>query len=916
MGGKTIGRVALVFKIFLTVLRSLMVPMASSYNNRQFFVLALQLLGNPITMVTILKLLHRYYGIKHFFFNLTCAAVFPFLTSFYSLVKSIACPHMAALISNLALIITLVLLVFLGVMTYAGKEESTMATALPVTMLFVMMIWPWIAMMSMISRLHIGGDKKQNQFSPLKHLPVLGLMGSASLILTMAAAKTLTITMFICITFLDPCLSVLPSMILGMSRLMLSLRFLKLYILLVVLFIIYYFGDISPWQEDMMLERFCECYVPKEAEFVDEYGPLLCPTTDVWTDESRPPPRDDVLSALIRSPVMMLILARFLTGLRSMYVKWSFATFNDAHVPIYPLATQQELFEPSGFPRKHRFRDFPGPTLDLLDAIWDSGLADMDLHGIGPLGTTDLYKLTDWIYLLPTAAIASWIWEQPCLEQHGIFGIMHPQNQEETEAPTMVPTILLIFFSFSYYLIPYVAARALFDRGSSAGEWKYRPFIILTPLLVMDVLYETYVTRFQIVIMLAMFIIAAYLRAGLWNRFKMKRLLITTQEMSYIQPSSLRTIQRRTLLEYIENTSVDDYQNMLMETAVHQGNNIRSVVRAVGLPVWDPRPCATAAWKLAASHVVKAMNQQKAITKSRTEKRLEIVNYIQGMIVGCGDRAIEICEGHGQRVALAAVWGQQVDKRRVLRRLFARVKFRKQLRELRAKGLSNVPLVQATSGGAMRDLSLVTPAVSAVPGKAMRSGKMSAASPRSRSGGRSRAASGGHTPSRSRGRSRQPSGHPSAPRSPHHGSQPRTPTRARSALRSPHGGSPQRSGRGSVVVTETVIDDIATLPGTLPDREDSVYDIEEEKGFRSYLHPSQMKLPHINTVAIAFGEGKQGQLGVPQEDRDVRGHVLVIDETRGRDMYGVAAGGSCTFGVSGAGKVWVTGTFFVFYFTF
>ena len=255
LGSDTIRRIGAAFSCVYVLAKSLVFPLLTSFERRQLYVIAVQMIGNPGTLILIAKAFHRYYRVKHYFLLVAIAGVFPFVSSFFTLVRSISCPHMAALVSNLALIMFFVLLTALGSVTFGSMDWATPATAAPIVFLFVMMIWPWIAMMSMVSRLHIGGDKKQNQFSPLKHLPALGMLGVMSLLFMMEAAKTLTISNFVAVTFIDAVISVIPSLMLGKSRLNLSLTFMKIYILLIVLFVLYVQGDVSPWAEDALKER-------------------------------------------------------------------------------------------------------------------------------------------------------------------------------------------------------------------------------------------------------------------------------------------------------------------------------------------------------------------------------------------------------------------------------------------------------------------------------------------------------------------------------------------------------------------------------------------------------------------------------------------------------------------------------------
>merc|ERR1719440_216157 len=125
------------------------------------------------------------------------------------------------------------------------------------------------------------------------------------------------------------------------------------------------------------------------------------------------------------------LASRCFIVLRSLYIKRNFANFNSAERVKDPPETHDGLFNTMEQPRKHRFARFPGPVLFTLDAVFDSGLADTELHGVGPLGTHDLFLLTDFTYMLPFVSLVCNIIEgtgtetRPDTLQYGFLPALH-----------------------------------------------------------------------------------------------------------------------------------------------------------------------------------------------------------------------------------------------------------------------------------------------------------------------------------------------------------------------------------------------------------------------------------------------------------------------------------------------------------
>jgi len=427
-----------------------------------------------------------------------------------------------------------------------------------------------------------------NQFSPVTKLPLLGIVGVLSHVFLMVGLKAVTVTDYLVITSLDCEMAALFStMIFGVDRLSTHFMFAKYYVVHTALVLAYFY-----------------------TEHRDEVEGLVYPW---WAYAG------------------MICLSKALTTLRSLYIKANFAAFNSADpVPNVP-ETYDALFKTPTPPRKHRFAKFPGPVLLTLDAMFDSGLADNELHGVGPLGTQDLFILTDFTYMLPLISLASWNQEGETLE-YGFLPAEYVRVSVVEDAEIATSTgdyarvvtdmhfyiicILILIFMMSYAAQPWATTKYLFNRGSSIHTWRSRPVLIAVLPFFIDVIYlNIEMTKLQMLITMFVGMVYLELRQGLWTRFKRKYLCILTKELHYHMPSTLRGLQKRTLLEFMGQTSTDDYEFLLLETCIYHGNNIRQFTNESGMKVWDPRPSAIAAWKLATSIVMKAIRHEKQAKK-------------------------------------------------------------------------------------------------------------------------------------------------------------------------------------------------------------------------------------------------------------------------------------------------------------
>merc|ERR1719359_2411319 len=124
--------------------------------------------------------------------------------------------------------------------------------------------------------------------------------------------------------------------------------------------------------------------------------------------------------------------------------------------------------------------------------------------------------------------------------------------------------------------------------------------------------------------------------------------------------------------------------------------------------VYDPRPSATAAWKLATSIVMKALKHEKKARKEAKHSKVFMVKFIKELVGECAYKAVEMADGHGARLKLADIHARQRGKVRALNKLRLLVTERRGRRRAKQTYLSNAPVILASTGGAMRAVGDVT----------------------------------------------------------------------------------------------------------------------------------------------------------------------------------------------------------------
>jgi hypothetical protein len=500
--------------------------------------------------------------INNFMLILSLGSVIPFFNSLYTVVRMIPCPRIAAFVSDSALVGTFVGLILVGVVLYKDPW---------LTYVYLMAIWPWIAIATVLARLHIGQDRDVTNFSPFLHLPLLALLGAGSWIAMVYAIHEMYVTDAIVLACVDPFFAAIFHVLL-IRRIKYIEEHGRMLIVSVVVVMLYIYGT---------------SYTGGVVKSYYDSVKFITLTT-----------------SLPLRTYLVYFAGRAAHILRCSYIKKSF-------VPAQKGA-KSDLHS--------LFPNFPFPIRFRLDVLFDSGLVEEFPHGIGPTGTRDLYSLTDDLYLLPLASIASWVMDN--IVNGTLSKGLSPTNTTASAPSGAVVYVIVVLFIIAFGLIPYANSRILFDRGSSPHTWVAIPLIVQLPYVCIDLLYvNTIISRFQIVCLLLLLGLITNLRNQMWQLFKKRFFTYCMEELKFLQPSCLRPTQRQVLSEAREMSGVDDFGCLLLETAIHHGNNIKGYLRDDDGKVWDPKPSATAAWKLAGSLVIRSIRNRKQ--KMQTEQAVE-----------------------------------------------------------------------------------------------------------------------------------------------------------------------------------------------------------------------------------------------------------------------------------------------------
>ncbi|CAE7925825.1 unnamed protein product [Symbiodinium sp. KB8] len=156
-----------------------------------------------------------------------------------------------------------------------------------------MMIWPWLVLTSVVSRLFIERQAGRNPFSPVKDLPILGFCGGLSGVMSFVALKNLTICDCLVLCIVDNMIAAaVASMLMGKYRRRRHFRAIKVYAFMCGMMLLYFLGDTG-------LSNMSRNFPLNEAH-------------------------------------VLFVVSRFFLVTRSIYVKWKYATFHHTKEPSMP----------------------------------------------------------------------------------------------------------------------------------------------------------------------------------------------------------------------------------------------------------------------------------------------------------------------------------------------------------------------------------------------------------------------------------------------------------------------------------------------------------------------------------------------------------------------------------------------------
>eukprot|EP00391_Amoebophrya_sp_Ameob2_P004216 CAMPEP_0179000930 /NCGR_PEP_ID=MMETSP0795-20121207/11001_1 /TAXON_ID=88552 /ORGANISM="Amoebophrya sp., Strain Ameob2" /LENGTH=1404 /DNA_ID=CAMNT_0020694093 /DNA_START=293 /DNA_END=4507 /DNA_ORIENTATION=- len=701
-----------IVRVIWIVLDRVVMPVLSQYESRSFFIGFWQFLSSEQLQFLTLRSLVLNHKVYNLYFVALLANLPPFFYAYYKVGNAMPCPRIQQLVIRGAML-ALFGLTFL--IAYLAYKNFFLATG------YAVMLPAWLGVASLVMqvRMHTRGAQT---FDPLYHYPLLGLVGGFAQFCLLYGMKTLRFSDALVLTLVIDHVSaaIVGSCYVSEERKDFHYRFVKEYILLLALLYYYLNGEELP---------------------TSEQGSSGISYT---------------------SAVYMFALARFLIVGRAMWVKKRIAAVNGKSEVKFPSAeSSTALFVPrgttvvSGFdtvaPRKHRFDKFPQPVLWQMDALWDTGLLDDLMHGTGPAGTIMVYVLTDFIYTMPILSIMCWQLEFDTLA----FGFLPPafgvvagvpigtMSNRVTElekqakdayladqmsggdvsasgeypmAEVWKAVGYLVLYCAIRFMYPFTVSKTCFDRGCSPPDWPTRFLYLSSVYFMYDVVVlfagadarDNRFPRFQLVLVIAIFCAVALLRSNYWKVFKKKYYLLATRYLHYVQPSCVRTTAKELLVDFANNVSVEDYGNLLLDCVITHGQNLTDIARASGYKVWDPKPSATAAWKLAGSLVTRGIHAQKKKAGAELNVKAQVIQWLSDTLYQCASDAVDSATGHGKRYMLCAAHANISAKERVFKRLRQMVHNSQTKKSLIRDGtLSRAPLVLATSRGIIRPVDTV-----------------------------------------------------------------------------------------------------------------------------------------------------------------------------------------------------------------
>ncbi|CAD7961947.1 unnamed protein product [Amoebophrya sp. A25] len=697
-------------RIVWSVADRIIMPVMSNYEQRSCFIGFWQLLSCEQLQFLALRSLvanHRVYNLLHVG---TLANAAPLAYAYYRISSAMPCPRIQQMIVRVALA---ALFAVAFAISYMAYKNFFLALGYG----FVLPSWLAVASMLMQVQMHTRGN---TTFNPLTNYPVMGLLGGVAQFFMLRSMKTLYYTDALMITFVMDHVSaaIVGSYYVSEERKEFHYKYIKDYALLLVLMMVYFYGERLP----------------------TEVG-----VADVGYEES----------------IYIFAAARFILIARAMWVKKRIADFSGrAEIKFPSLENVNTLFVPrgctlvSGFdttaPRKHRFELFPQPVLWQMDALWDSGLMDDMMHGTGPGATIMIHVLSDFVFTAPFLAVMAWQFEFSTLA----FGFLPPamgavagvpigtmagevqkleadaktayleeQMQSDVNASDEYPSSevlkavgYFLLYCAIKFMYPFTVSKSCFDRGSSPPDWAARPLYLAAVYFLYDVIIlfaggdamSNRFPRFRLLVAISLFCFVALLRSNYYKYFKKKYYLLATRYLHYMQPSCVRSGAKELLVDFANNVAVEDYGNLLLDCVITHGNNLQQIAHTSGYRFWDPRPSATAAWKMAGSLVGRGIAEQKKKASRELNVKAQMIQWISDMIYQCASEAVDSATGHGKRYMLCAAHANVGAKERVFQRLRKLVQQSRTKKALVRDGTyARAPLVLATSRGILRPVGTV-----------------------------------------------------------------------------------------------------------------------------------------------------------------------------------------------------------------
>ncbi|CEM38389.1 unnamed protein product [Vitrella brassicaformis CCMP3155] len=725
-------------------------PEVQAGESRYLSILLLEVFASGFSRAVFFKVLQKACGYDDAVFLLLIGMSLPFLKAFSHVFSILTCPKLTAIASNAMLVVALVFIT-----AFAAVQGSS-----PVDrFVFTLLIWPWFVVLDAIARLYIGRDKKALPFK-IFHLPLFAIIGVTAEILSLFALPALTVTQYVALHCLElPLGAILTRIVFRRTN---QSRHTLLLVGITVMVVMCLASD------ELVKEMISRGKGPQLSAQVEQVatttGPPGAPIY-VYPDEERPKAataslshewqrgQAAFLSVSFMQACILVVVSRVLLLVRNYYVKHRLMKVNKA-IKLPPPPLPDRLFHPyakqeawakkegedgsdddeqgddivdeketyertgerlpdvrSSLPPKYRFSGFPEPMQRSIEILFSTCFYESALHTLGRKGTRDLHFLSDFLYGLPL--VAFWTRQDRVRGERGAEGLLDQLGPSSVGRGVLIG-LLVGLFSLSLTALPWANAAVLFDRASPPSSWPVRVVFVMAPCVLVDTLYiHPQPSSLGLALVAVLLMLVVSYRQKVYEEYHRQELLQLTNEAIRLSPATMRTPQKRVLGQIWDNTSTADYEWHLINTLIHKGQNIRNLVEAVrkqmgasggASAIIDPSPAATAAWRLAASLVMRAVRKQKREREKEVRIQFEVYSDIQQMVHKLVDRAVDEAEFRGPQMQIALHFCLMNDQRRGIRRLRAYVQARKHRRSLAQLYTPNVNS-QATKGGIFRHIA-------------------------------------------------------------------------------------------------------------------------------------------------------------------------------------------------------------------